>query len=142
MQSGEVLADIESAHYMEITDLDINENMVITGGKDCKVKVWLLTDIIRNEQQKQLCYAEFNEHTSEVTQVKFSPAGVNRAYSASTDKQFKVYDLASKVCIKTIQTQSPILKVVMDHSETNIYVACDNQNIYCYGLEVTAVIDL
>lgn len=46
MQSGELLADVESAHYMEITDLDLSENMVISCGKDCKVKVWLVSDLI------------------------------------------------------------------------------------------------
>ena len=67
MQSGEVLADLESAHYMEITDLDLNEDMIITGGKDCKVKVWLISDFIRNDASKQLNWCEFGEHTAEVT---------------------------------------------------------------------------
>lgn len=62
----------------------------------------------------------------------------NRAFSASLDKQFKVYDLPSKLCVKTIQTQSPIIKAVVDHSESNMYAACDNQNIYCFGLEISA----
>ena len=52
MPSGELVSDIESAHYMEITDLDINEEMLITGGKDCKVKVWLIADLIRNDTSK------------------------------------------------------------------------------------------
>jgi len=36
---------------MEINDLDIsqdNTDFIITGGKDCKVKIWLLADIIAN----------------------------------------------------------------------------------------------
>jgi len=141
MESGEVLSDMESAHYMEISDLDLNGDMIITGGKDCKVKVWLISDLLSNDPLKQMCFAEFNEHTSEVTQVKFCSANTLRAFSASTDKQFKVYDIASKMCVKTILTQSSITKVIMDHSESNIYVACDNQNIYCYGLETINSVD-
>lgn len=100
MQSGEVLTDLESAHYMEITDLDINEDMIVTGGKDCKVKVWLISDLVKNDTSKNLNWCEFSEHTNEVTQVKLF--GYNTVYSSSLDKQFKVYDIASKVCIKTI----------------------------------------
>ena len=51
------------------------------------------------------------------------------------DKSFRVYDVAMKMCIKTILAQSSITKMVIDPSETTLYVACDNQNIYCYGLE-------
>ena len=38
------MAEVESAHYMDIMDLDIsrdNSDMIVTAGKDCKVKVWL-----------------------------------------------------------------------------------------------------
>ena len=41
--TGQIIAEIESAHYMEINDLDIsndNSDFIITGGKDCKVKIW------------------------------------------------------------------------------------------------------
>ena len=50
------------------------------------------------------CYAEFSEHTSNVTQVRFSSsASILRAFSASIDKTFKVYDIPSKIVIKQIQ---------------------------------------
>ena len=44
--NGQLLGELEAAHYMEITDLDISAttDMVITGGKDSKVKIWLLTE--------------------------------------------------------------------------------------------------
>ena len=50
--TGQLLADVESAHYMEINDLDIsktNSDMVITGGKDCKVKIWLMSALLSKE---------------------------------------------------------------------------------------------
>lgn len=45
--SGELIGEVESAHYMEVTDLDISvtNDLVATGGKDFKVKVWVLTDL-------------------------------------------------------------------------------------------------
>lgn len=46
MATGELLGEIESCHYLEVSDLDIsiNNDLVITGGKDFKVKVWILTE--------------------------------------------------------------------------------------------------
>ena len=116
---------------MEINDLDIsqdNADFIITGGKDCKVKIW-------QAALNYLCFAEFSEHQQEVTQVAFSKNNTNRAFSASADKSFKVYDISAKLCIKTILAPSPITKMVVDTTETMLYIACDNQNIYCYGLE-------
>lgn len=46
---------------MEINDLDIshdNTDFIITGGKDCKVKVWHLSEILNVGN----CFVEFNEH--------------------------------------------------------------------------------
>ena len=49
------------------------------------------------------CYHEFSEHTGAVTAVKFSyGASLHRAFSASVDKTFKVYDLPSKMVLKQI----------------------------------------
>jgi WD40 repeat protein len=135
MKNGELLADVESAHFMQITDLDLNDDMVLSAGKDCKLKVWFVSDLIKSSVISKQPYAEFGEHTAEITQVKL--IGETRAFSASLDKQFKVYDIPSKMCIKTIQTQSPILNAVLDKSECYMYAGCDNQNIYCYSLEVT-----
>jgi len=59
-------------------------------------------------------------------------------FSASIDKQFKVYDVPMKMCIRTIQTPSPISKMMVDYTETMAYMACDNQNIYCYNLELAS----
>ena len=43
---GQIIAEVDQAHYMEISDLDIsreNSDMIVSGGKDCKVKVWFLS---------------------------------------------------------------------------------------------------
>lgn len=41
-----MLGEVDSAHYMDISDMDIamTNDLVITGGKDSKVKVWVLTE--------------------------------------------------------------------------------------------------
>jgi len=121
---------------MHLTDLDMDLDTIVTGGKDCKAKVWLISDLLR-EEGINTPFAEFSDHTAEVTQVKL--LGSTRMFSASSDKQFRVYDIPSKLCIKIVHAASAIMKAVVDHCEQNLYVACDNQNIYCYSLEANPV---
>mmetsp|Transcript_7045 Transcript_7045/g.11858 ORF Transcript_7045/g.11858 Transcript_7045/m.11858 type:complete len:94 (+) Transcript_7045:580-861(+) len=93
---------------MEINDIDIsslNSGMIVTGGKDSKVKVWLLSSLIQQSSQAEKlsqCLVEFGDHQKEVTQVRFSQSNQLRVFSASLDKQFKVFDVGQQICIKTI----------------------------------------
>ena len=146
LSSGRLIAECENAHYLAISDLDISTasgavgtatgssegDLIITGGKDSKVKVWMLTNLLANNGQ---CWVEFNDHSSEVTAVQFSfGASQSRAFSCSLDKTFKVYDLPGKCIIKTIQVQSQILRMAVDYLEQSVYLACDNLNVYQYPL--------
>jgi WD40 repeat protein len=68
--SGKLIAEVESAHFMEINDLDIsisNSDTIATGGKDCKVKLWLLSSLIKPGSSSGECFHEFKEHQGEVT---------------------------------------------------------------------------
>ena len=149
LATGTLIGEVESAHYLAVTDLDVARgspwqgDLVITGGKDSKVKVWTLAALLALGEERKAdqfaegqqgvrgCLTEFGEHTSEVTQVKFSyGASMQRAFSCSLDKTFKVYDIPSKCVIKQIQVQSPILKLEVDHIEQYVFLACDNQNVY------------
>ena len=46
------MAEVENAHYLAITDLDVAKgtpwqgDLIITGGKDSKVKVWTLAALL------------------------------------------------------------------------------------------------
>jgi hypothetical protein len=42
VETGQLLGEVE-AHYMGVSDIDCCDDMVITGGKDSKVKVFILT---------------------------------------------------------------------------------------------------
>lgn len=46
LQNGQLLGEIDGAHYMGISDLDIcsQGDLVATAGKDSKVKVWILKE--------------------------------------------------------------------------------------------------
>ena len=84
------------------------------------------------------CYHEFGDHTGAVTAVKFSyGASLQRAFSGSLDKTFKVYDLPSKMILKQIQMSSPILKIVVDQIESSAFIACENFNVYQMPLQAS-----
>jgi len=51
MKTGEVLGEVSAAHYMAITSLDLSGDMIITGGKDCKVKAWMIADLLKPDLQ-------------------------------------------------------------------------------------------
>jgi WD40 repeat protein len=51
MISGELIADVENAHYLEVSDIDMNDDIIVTAGKDCKVKAWLITDLLKKNQE-------------------------------------------------------------------------------------------
>lgn len=79
LTSGKLLAEVENAHYLAVSDLDVSTagfssgagDLIITGGKDSKIKVWFLSQLIALNP-KDHCFAEFGDHSSEVTCVRFS----------------------------------------------------------------------
>ena len=81
--------------------------------------------------------AEFS-HTSGIVKAQFSQQDSTRIFVASIDKTFKVFDVPSQVCLKTIVTPSPISNFAIDSSETFFYVACENTNVYQYNAEVVS----
>lgn len=44
--SGRLLGEVEAAHYLDISDMDVScaGDLLITGGKDCKVKLWVILE--------------------------------------------------------------------------------------------------
>jgi len=44
--SGALISEIESAHYLAINDLEVNEELCITGGKDTKLRVWKTVELL------------------------------------------------------------------------------------------------
>ena len=52
LATGILLTEVDDAHYLAITDLDVTRgspwqgDLIITGGKDSKVKVWTLAALL------------------------------------------------------------------------------------------------
>ena len=54
---------------MSINFIDVQSEMIVTAGKDNKIKVWFICNLF---EEKPQCYVEFADHTAEVTFVQFS----------------------------------------------------------------------
>ena len=52
MYTGELLNELDSAHYLAVSTIAISwgQEFVATGGKDNKVKVWVLSSLLAGEQ--------------------------------------------------------------------------------------------
>ena len=113
------------------SDSSSQGDMIITAGQDTKVKVWMLTDLLNIAENTTNCYHEFDSHTGAVSSVKFSfSAGLQRAFSGSVDKTFRVYDLPGKMILKEIMMTSPISNITVDQLESSAFIACENLNVY------------
>ncbi len=65
--SGALISEIESAHYLAINDLAVHEDLVVTGGKDTKTRVWILGDLLCHSRNPCRHYHEFGEAQMEIT---------------------------------------------------------------------------
>ena len=59
ISTGTLLTEVENAHYLAITDLDVAKgspwqgDLIITGGKDSKVKIWTLAELLAIGEEKK-----------------------------------------------------------------------------------------
>lgn len=59
--SGALISEIEGAHYLAINDLQVMDDMVVTGGKDTKVRVWLFGDLLSHSTTPCRHFREFGD---------------------------------------------------------------------------------
>lgn len=65
--TGAFIAEAENAHYLAINDLAVTSDLAATAGKDTKVRVWLLTELMGQQYQACSHLAEFSQAQMEVT---------------------------------------------------------------------------
>lgn len=55
LSNGNLIAEIEGAHFLAINDIDVTErrgtqshqaDLIVTGGQDAKVRVWILSELL------------------------------------------------------------------------------------------------
>lgn len=100
--SGALISEIESAHYLAINDMAVCDEIVVTGGKDTKVRVWLTADVLCHSKHACRHFHEFGEAQMEITQVQISTMSNQRLYAASLDKTCRVYDVPAKCLLRQI----------------------------------------
>jgi tetratricopeptide (TPR) repeat protein len=86
--------------------IGIDGNYVISGGEDCKVRIWKISS--------GKCIRALEGHTAAVNSTAFCPQG-RYGISASADKTIRIWELASGKCIK----------ILNKHKASVTSIACD-----------------
>jgi pre-rRNA-processing protein IPI3 len=110
-----ILIQIWEAHYKKITSIIFtdDDSMIITGGEDGIINLWLISDIInfdKNKDHQQIeetnnlykntikPFHSFNQHSLPITNLIMGLGGINgRLISTSLDRTCKVINLLFKM---------------------------------------------
>jgi len=59
--SGALIAEVEDAHYLTINDLAVSDDLCATGGKDTKVRVWIMAELFAHNTTQCRAFHEFGD---------------------------------------------------------------------------------
>ena len=125
-----------SKHVVTAASFSPDEQLVVTGGNDSKVKLWQL--------KTSFCIVTFSEHTSTVTSVLFMQAG-KAILSASLDGTVRAYDLKRYRNFKTLTSPRPaqFTDLCVD-SCSDIVAACaiDIFEIFVWALQTGSILEI
>lgn len=87
------------AFDLSCLDYSNNGQIIATGGNDGRVRLW--------DSKSYFGFASFNEHSSKVSAIKFSPKGNNTVVSASLDGTIRAYDTIRYRNFRTMKGEIP-----------------------------------
>lgn len=61
------MTEIDNAHYLAINDMAVNEQTIATGGKDTKVRLWFVADLLGAQFETCSPFAELGDAQQEIT---------------------------------------------------------------------------
>ncbi|ORX94622.1 WD40 repeat-like protein [Basidiobolus meristosporus CBS 931.73] len=134
VSTGNLLSTFD-AHYKKITVLRFSQDdtVLFTGSEDSAVNVWLLNSIIdeSNAQNRSPLYS-WSDHSLPITDIHCGSGGLKfaRVVTSSLDHTCKVWDLASGSLLTTLLFPSFVSAVAMDITETRVFAATGDSNIY------------
>lgn len=112
------LNDCLFGHNYEVTSLATNGiRYLISGSKDCTVKVW----IVESDKPTTL-YRTLIGHSSIIQDVAITQ-DEKYVISGSWDGNVCIWDIESGQCIKTIKHQSQIMKVSYIHQQNGDFIS-------------------
>lgn len=138
--SGDLVTVIEAAHFqaLRVIKFSSDGSVFATGASDALIKVWSWTDmIIPNLNRPEPLYT-FSQHSAPVTDLVFSLTSIGkgrgRLLSASLDGKCNFYDLVDGQLLLQLTVPAPISSVALNATETTIFAAATDGNIYPFHL--------
>lgn len=112
-----------------------DEQRFVSAGEDGKVMIWEIpkdytyynNDPEKIEDVKPI--GQLSGHRRKVGHVKFSPVTKDIVASSSFDYSVKIWDLATKKCISTLQHKDLVTSFCFNYNGTKIATACRDKHL-------------
>ncbi|KAF2072339.1 hypothetical protein CYY_006352 [Polysphondylium violaceum] len=127
------LLKVWEAHYNKITCITFTKDdyCLITAGDDGIINCWTLEQILDREETLLRAKTSFSDHSLGITSLYCGYGGSNaRLFSTSLDRTCKVWDIVSGKSIGSILFPTFLTCLVLDATETTLYVGGGDGIIY------------
>lgn len=133
VDSGRVLHTVTAhANWVTTVNYDPNNQFLVTGGSDFRVKIWDTTG--GN-------IATLSGHTGHLTKVLVSNDG-SKIYSSSKDNTVKIWDVATKSLLRTIPvSNSDVNSIALSPSNNHLVTVSSDSIIRVYETALGQLID-
>ncbi|XP_049878735.1 WD repeat-containing protein 18 [Pectinophora gossypiella] len=145
VSSGSLLT-ILNRHYQKVVMLKFTPDgkYFISAAEDGMVMVWSLTTIAAHPEVELVTQQTagqhdpvymFSDHSLPVTDLCVSKTGIHgRLCTVSSDRTFKIYDLATGTLLLNVVFDAPLSSVTMDVLELNCFIGTTEGKIHQLNL--------
>ncbi|KYQ93415.1 WD40 repeat-containing protein [Tieghemostelium lacteum] len=127
------LLRIWEAHYNKITCISFTKDdfYLVTAGDDGVINTWSLEQILNKDVGLLRNKQSFTDHSLGITSIHCGFGGSNsRLFSVSLDRTCKIWDLVSGRAITSILFPTFLTSIILDATETTLYVGGGDGVIY------------
>lgn len=139
--SGDLVSVIEGAHFQSLRVIRFSPDgqTVATGASDALIKIWSWSDLCSADTLKRPeSLFTFSQHSAPITDLVFSLTSIGysrgRILSGSLDGKCNFYDLVDGQLLLNFSIPVAVSAVALNATETMIYAACVDGNIYTMTL--------
>uniref|UniRef100_A0A1B6C927 Uncharacterized protein n=1 Tax=Clastoptera arizonana TaxID=38151 RepID=A0A1B6C927_9HEMI len=130
VSSGKLLGT-GASHFQPIKVMKWSSDgfIIVCGGEDGQVTVWLISTIICKEKESEPMYI-FCDHSAPVTDIEITPGGLKaQLITVSRDRTSKIYDLRDGLLLLTVIFEIELTAVCSNIIDHDIFVGANNGEI-------------